>query len=751
MCSTYHKTKSANLAIWLIISIMVMAGNALAQSTEIQVPAATIGYGGKVQIQKEGERTFKRIVKQKNLVEDGDIIKTGFKSYVIIRVDKSSKFIIGSNARGLIEFLPLGEGGYVTKVTIFQGAMYFAWTGESDINVFTSNGLASINKGTFITSYDGKESKTIDIALKQKLLVQNIAKKENISIPPKNYIIIDRDENPSKPSPVNVKIADIMRESFGDNFINKELDNAGIDLQAKVAQKAQAETETKTEKNLNETPFRISPLFKMDELMAKIRESEGSGKGHFQQPYWIDDLADYKVYFEIKAGMATVTQNDQSGSYTGFKLRAGMRFGKMALCFNIPFETGSEGAIRINTFTGSTGILDKIYFLDYVNAKQTMSIHFGEIRNLSYHRGNMLRDFSNELKSQIEQPLGLHFIWTPSTFLRLESFVADVADFNLIGANILYDNGWTILGAAVVYDLHQGGALTYGDSAYRSPALPVSADFQTYTGTIYGWEPFAEFNFIQDRDLNIFGYAGGSFIFNSDELEGFVFQLPGLSFIYRKLSIFLEGSAVSGKAHPGYFNEFYMEDRMRLNKTAQLRGTYSQSDRHPPMDISKGFRTGLEWQLQDNLWFGFAFGQNFAKIKPDTSTDSGIVYTDTSRALDQVNIDRNIKIRLFGGNNLIEGLKRFEAYYQLQGGQFDRKIREVPLDTIKYGNLTNEMSASSYISLNTGFGVLLEYGILSNATILGQYRAFSLDHNGNGIYDAGELISEFSLTWRMKF
>ncbi len=103
-------------------------------------------------------------------------------------------------------------------------------------------------------------------------------------------------------------------------------------------------------------------------------------------------------------------------------------------------------------------------------------------------------------------------------------------------------------------------------------------------------------------------------------------------------------------------------------------------------------------------------------------------------------------------------LKRFEIYYRLQGGNFGREIadqKDVTPDIngliSRYPNLQTNRSASLVLFLNTVFGFLIEYGVLKNASVVAQFRGYTLDLNGNGIYNSGELLSEIAGTWRMKF
>ena len=110
--------------LWRFLCLLVLFCSFLdAQSLG---SATSIANGGKIQVQKEGERVWKNVNK-KITVTDGDILKTGHKSFIVLQVGESNVIVIGADSRVLINFAPYeGELNleYTLTATIFEGAGY---------------------------------------------------------------------------------------------------------------------------------------------------------------------------------------------------------------------------------------------------------------------------------------------------------------------------------------------------------------------------------------------------------------------------------------------------------------------------------------------------------------------------------------------------------------------------------------------------------------------------------------------------
>jgi hypothetical protein len=205
------------------------------------------------------------------------------------------------------------------------------------------------------------------------------------------------------------------------------------------------------------------------------------------------------------------------------------------------------------------------------------------------------------------------------------------------------------------------------------------------------------------------------------------------------------------------------------------------------MAISKGFKTGVEWQVMDRLWLGLGYGQNFANsyIAENIVTRSDslvipVVYFDstgtpvfgrTSKIVDSIpdtlafipysdrphyqrfNWNHSVQFRLFAGNDLISNLKRFETYYNLHGGWFGREMYMSPAYLAGESRypFVDKVGESFYLSLGSTFGMLLEYQVLQKSSILAEFKGYSFDFNSNGIFDSDDLIMEFALSWRSNF
>ncbi len=745
--------------------------------------AISVAFGGKIQLQKEGERIWKKITR-KIRIEDGDLIKTGYKSYIIIRIDLKNQIIIGSNTKVLVKMPPVENGsGFVTTLTVFEGGCYMTWEGPNEVQVFSNDGMAASPKGSFSFIYQKDLNKTNIFATSENLMSQNISLKTPIEITKGNFTNVEPDKNPTEPTLVTTEITDLLRQYFGDKFVSNEMEKFGIKAQTeKITSKAVAEKSVEEEKY--EEDIRLKPFFKLPEVLEKVRKSDGTtGANDYVPPFWFDNLEDHKYYTETQLFFQSASPQEGGVSHNGIRLRGGASFGSLRFAINLPFETSKDG--HSLGFTGLQGILDKIYYLDYSLPKVGMDIHLGPIRKFTQFKGLLVKDFSNEIHSQIAQPLGFIFNWSMSGFSDFRMYAGDLAGFSPMGLSYFYDNGYTSIGTAMVFDWNQGTGLTLGDGLenYRAEEEP-NVDVASSTASIWAMEFFLEFNFIQESSINAFGYLGSAFLFSGAfGYEGLGVQFPGISIFYKKFHGFIEGYGSHKHFHPGYFNDFYYEDRARVHQTLNGTQAFSLNEVHPPLNNARGLRMGLEWRYRPRLWFGFSYGQNFATKKLG---DLAEVLRPEDKPLYEALPDRNLRFRIFGGNDLINGLKRVEVYYQLQSGQLYFALRDSPkLDSIvtdtvglaeipdyanvlddttlvdsavieipfenNYPFLSSVQSESFFTSLNASFGVKIEYGVLQNASVLAEFRGFSHDFSGNAIYEPGELVSEFSATWKMKF
>lgn len=771
--------------LWLFLILFFFTYTSFAQTPLGEIQA----FGGKVQVQKEGAKVWTRANKKDPLAA-GDLIKTGYKSFSILKIGNENKLVLGSSTRALIENIP-GQVGKV-KVTLYEGGIYFTWPEGAGIEVFTTDAVLKTSAGTFAILYNKAEKQTLFFNLTGTETVESITKKEPVKLSPGQFSLVQPSENPSAPEQVNTAIADQLRKFFGDQFITKEMEKHGIQISTTGTQEVKAGTTEKEDIKLDDNT-RVIPFFQITDILKKIRTIEGIEKPMYQAPYWYDDQLDYQFFAEVKGRMLNITEPTISfPNPYGIFLRGGFRKNSISMGFNLPIESDAEGSTSINTFSGIQGILDKIYFFDYQPARGLWNLHLGNISDLTFGKGLLVNKFGNELYSQIPQPLGLLLQVDPHHFFNLTYFIGDLSRPNFMGGNLNFDNGWTTLGASLVADFNQGAAYTYGDEKFRGNKFP-KPNQKSKTKSIYGSEFYGQFNFIEDDGLTAYAYSGLSFIYNENfEVEGATAQIPALNIVWKRLSAYIEGIITFDKSHWGYFNNYYLEDRVRIYRQEIKENgplkinisdsiyAFSLNEIHPPMAISKGFKAGIEWQILDRLWLGLGYGQNFSQVVPKMRVDSnksntsytvyfpnesGIdtyVYNYTQTVYDTLdyispeergllglmNQNHNIQFRIFAGNDLIANLKRFEAYYNLQGGFFNRQIFLQNNNSVP---LVSKHSESFYLSGNTNFGILLEYQILSKSSILAELRGYTHDFNGNAIFDTDDLITEFSMSWRSNF
>jgi hypothetical protein len=580
------------------------------------------------------------------------------------------------------------------------------------------------------------------------MIVEQLTSKNKVILNRGQFSIIKPDEDTAQAQSMDKTTSDILQRFFGKRFLDKLFKRFSISTaKPKPEVAAPDSTRAKTQAYIEE--MGIKPLFDNRKIAKTIQKIEGLGIS-YQPPPPASDRFDHKYMLEAGGTMLNINPAGTPSSFLGMNIRCGMRMEDWSLAFNLPFASDNHGKYSL-AIIGAQGVLDKIYYADYRNFQWNFMIHAGRLDPLTFNKGALVRNFSNEIRSQVAQPLGVYAIYGPHPNLTGQVFLADLSSLNVFGTNWQFDNGWTVIGASAVFDLNQGEGLTFSDgqttdstSLFRTlkPLLPKPA---SKTRMVWGWDSHVEVNIIQDGIVNVFGYVNGMFLYaKGDGRIGAVFNVPGINILYQRISAFIEGVMTTDRAHPGYFNDFYLEDRSRMRSGKG----FSQVERHPPMGISKGFRAGLHLQVRKQLWAGVEFGRNFGVVTPNDTN-----LTSKDKALLELNIDQNALFRIIGGENLIPGLKRFELWYNLEHGQLGREIAypRNPNPEGVYPEFVNWKNELPFLSLNLSMGCSLEYSIMKILSIVARYRSYGFDFNGNAIYDSGDLVSEFSARVRVKF
>ncbi|MBF0432252.1 MAG: hypothetical protein HQK83_13290 [Fibrobacteria bacterium] len=752
--------------------------------------SSTLAFGGKIQLQREGEKRWRKITRKVG-INNGDIIKTSYKSFLILQTVGKCRIVIGSSSKILFELTPgteNGEENSTIKLTLFEGAIFLI-TAKSQVTVFTSDGKASIAKGKFTVHYSRKKSLTTIASFKGPIVAQNIIKKENTNIPLGTFSTIKPDMNPISPTPLTNDVGDLLRRYFGDKFINNELKKANIRISENRPRKAVAEqVKTKKKDAAYEESTTIEPLFNVLEIRETIREIEGYSEKIYMSPYSLKTAPTGKFFVEMKGGIIntdpekiTISNGSrfsygerESVSYMDFRIRSGMRLNDFSFAVNVPFATDNSQSYNL-ALSGIPGILDKIYFIDYQYKKYDIDIHCGEIRDATFNKGLLVNNFSNELKSQLSQPLGVTAEWNVNTFINTRAMLADLARPAIFGGNLFFDNGWIATGFSVMTDLSQGGGITYGNG-FNSDSLTASSRFRasdppdtfkkSKTDRVWGWDGYLESTMYNENQFSFYIYAGVAMVYeNMFDRLGVSMQLPGINVIYKRFSFFLEGNGSNNRSHIGYFDDAYQENRSSI--FVEENRAYSMNERHSPMGVSKGMRTGLNWQIMDQLWVGSSFGQvlggNDAKerVRIDTvieGTQKTITTTKNTHDsyLTELLLNRTFEVYFLGGKNLLPGLSRIEAHYRLNHGQMNEKLapqyQRLSIDEInQYRHLNGAVSYSSFLSLYMSVNFLVEYNILKNFAVIAQVRGYGYDFNGNNIYDPGDLVTEYSGSVKMWF
>ncbi len=727
---------------------------------------------GTVEIQKNGTGLWIDVDKE-TLIENGDLLKTLPRSFCIIQFQNSGKLTIAANSTILFEGTLLEEGSPpIPFINIQAGGILSRWKEPSGIVFGTKLGIAYQSTGSLL-AVAPTESKATFLSVSGQAIVQDISTQEEVNILERQYTQLKVSSPPTSPQLINKATLIAYKKFFPSKLLKKILyaKKKSINKKGRKRKNWRAVAKNKKRKpkvekrefsNLKqssyEAPTKIKPFFNVNHIIKQTRDIDKLNEPVYHPPYWIDPFKEFNFFFETRLNLLIANSLEPS-SYKGLRLRFGLTLSSLALAFNLPVETQADGGINSLTFDTKQQLLDKIYFVDYKDQNLGLNIHFGEIRNLTIHSGGLISDFSNELRSQTEQPLGLLIDYSPFPKFTALLFSPSIGDAEVLGGSITFNNGYFGLGTAVITDMNQSEGYTSGDIIFRGDSIPTSLNVSN-TGVFFAYEVFSQFSLIQRSQFHAFLYISTSFLHSKGSLIGYSAQSPRIEVNYRKLSTFIEGRISGGRLTPGYFNRFYGENRTQIINNRSL----SYNEFHPPLaDNSKGFLGGVSYQFGRTLWAEAQYGQNFSNKISYSKNYPEATVLQPLRDLYKLNVNRTMKFRIFSGNNFLDNLERAEVYYLLTGGKFRREILTTPRlsnrvsptqdlsDFELYENITATSSESFFNSLNMEYGALIEYRVIENSSILAQFRGYSLDLDNNGIYSQGDDILEFSTTWRMKF
>ena len=135
------------------------------------------------------------------------------------------------------------------------------------MQVYTSNASAQLADGVVSVVFDQEAEMTTVSALDGAPKIGNISRVTTVDLPKGQITTITQDEDPVQPSDLSTAAVEDLRGFFGESFIDKELDAAGIRIAEGETVKAVAEQGVR-EQGIEEA-IRLKALFDQNSILGK--------------------------------------------------------------------------------------------------------------------------------------------------------------------------------------------------------------------------------------------------------------------------------------------------------------------------------------------------------------------------------------------------------------------------------------------------------------------------------------------------
>jgi hypothetical protein len=549
----------------LSLAVLSMAADAFSQKV-FNVTALD----GSAKVQHVGKKDWDKL-SIGSQVRDNDIVETFFQTRLVMRFGKGNVAILGSNSKALVNIrepqAESGETGIKVNLTLFTGGCFVKAISNCHISVFTSNAVGETDNGSFSTVVELKTGETGFQTLGGSIKTRNIAQKEGITLSSGQTTVISPGKEPSASLYLTVRHVSVLKRSFGEDYIESELDAAGIkpteenssrptSLSQSMASQQQG---TSADQGRYKLPFSLNKIWG---AILDDREKYGTHYSMFSKP---DVYHEQRFVVEESNAFAfahsrTFPQFIISPSFSSRFFEAGLR---------VPVAANYTGKITMYNFSSVAGFLDLI---DHVNVglfEDSIFLKLGPVTNLTIGNGLVVDGYNNYNPYSLFHPLGLNLQAKLGDW-NIQGFVADLSTFSLGGAHFTFEPNIYHFGAGYFYDANKNNQAAGDSAGYRFVNLP-RADSSTILldpampTSIYQLDYGVDLVTNYDLRVNLAAEFAQKLVkFHND---GFVFKGPIISVNWQSMLIKGDFIAESGRLVAGQFHSFYMSNLARVIDT----------------------------------------------------------------------------------------------------------------------------------------------------------------------------------------
>jgi len=684
---------------------------------------------GNAQIKGEESRQWKTLKTETELY-DNDVIQTSFKSNCEINIAGDNILFMGANSRLLVNFVEKAGGKYEVSITLFAGSVYSNIAGSITYVIYSTTATGRAEKASFNTSVDEISGITGFHIFKGDATVSNLSVQGDQPLKAGETSTIAIGAQPTAPKRISSKQMSVLTRFYGSEFINKEIERTGLEMEKSPVAESIAPVETIEEKKPVKAVTRVETapkaikLFNPEALLKKIEEDEELHQRMYKKLLPYDPLEEF--HYRITAQFAMSQYN--GASYNDYILRPGFYTRQSSVVLNLPVVADSLGAASLN-ISGVRAALDKIYSADLRYKRHFL--HLGDIHDLTVGRGLVMRDYTNRVFSDNVRNLGLYAHYQ-GYFAGLDFFTPSIADFHLIGLR------WYSIDSADGYSIaflrESGEALNLNNSdfGFRSGghSLPGSLPADSFAASpplAFGQFDF-NFNLLNRRPVKAQFYGALGVFFMKDDftnLKGYSLSLPGIEVTRGRIKGRVEAFINHNTFPRGLFGPLY-EDNMFLLKrdvSGGITGGQTLASILAREKTSVGISAGLHGTPLRGLTLGADFETCVRHFGADTS--KSVVSSWKQRPKVEGTDNGFLDIRLNVGKGLTHHIPWVDAHYRIgNGGYYD-------------GKTFSPFTPNPF----TTYGVTLQGFVVGRLTASFGWEGYYYDRNGDNRATVGEKVT----------
>lgn len=518
---------------------------------------------GSAQIQMEGERRW-RAMKGDEVINDNDVIKTGYKSKISLRAERINQIVIGSNSKVLINVSRSKRSLPVVSVTLFEGAILSKIISNVEFTVYTTTASATTQGSVLSAVVEEKTGRSGFQVLSGNVVAQNLIIKGEAKLTPGSTSVIEANRPPSSPNPLTTTHVSILGRFFGNKYIDAQIKETGA---RPVKAVHAADTRIKASATLGKAPYKranakeapaLESPFDLNFVVERIAEKEAVQNRIYTRP---SEPGQVFVLERVVGGdFRTVIFNGRS--YPFFGVRTGLRWRALQLVMGFPFVPSITGQMGAGEWNTPDAILEKFSKLQIAPSRMPFYVVMGALEPLTLGYGLAVEDFSYRLPRAAVQKTGI------KAALTLTDWTFGIVVPNITGGDVLiphfqYDDGLFSLLFAYIMDTDQTRGLHAGDIAFLNRSLDTPAD--TTLRPISQYDIEATWNIYYHPPVWLQMYAGFSQIRSAERGNiGYGVIAPGFSLYLRQWKLMAEIRSHTDSFISPYYNPFWAEDRARF-------------------------------------------------------------------------------------------------------------------------------------------------------------------------------------------